>query len=221
MSQIITKILTKIGVFLYKRRAEISRRCLPGFKNTPANLSIELPWRIFNADHIHLGDDISLGPNCLLSAMTEYPPASWAQVVPQFKIQPQAFTPKIVIGNRVSATSNLTVAAMQEIIIEDDVMFASNINLTDGLHGFDSVELPFKYQKMCRIAPIKIKKGSWIGQNVVVLPGVTIGEFSIIGANSVVTNDIPDKCIAVGSPARVIKRWDENTNDWAKIESSS
>ncbi|MFN6946982.1 MAG: hypothetical protein ACK4ND_18715, partial [Cytophagaceae bacterium] len=61
---------------------------------------------------------------------------------------------------------------------------------TDGLHGYENANEPFKYQKMFRIEPIHIKQGCWIRQNVVILPGVTVGEFSIIGANSVVNKSI-------------------------------
>jgi len=109
------------------------------------------------------------------------------------------------------------ISALREIVIEDDVMFASNIWICDGLHGYENVNLPYKYQPMFRIAPIKIGRGCWIGQNVVIMPGVTIGELSIIGANSVVTNNIPDRSIAVGSPARIVKRWNEETQSWQKI----
>jgi acetyltransferase-like isoleucine patch superfamily enzyme len=126
----------------------------------------------------------------------------------------QEFDPKIVIGNRVTATGRLTLAAHAQITIEDDVLFAANVNLTDGLHGFEHADEPYKYQPIFRIAPIVIKRGCWIGQNVVIMPGVTIGELSIIGANSVVTQSIPARCIAVGAPARVIKKWDEATGRW-------
>ena len=129
----------------------------------------------------------------------------------------QTFNPKIVIGNRVTSTGMLTIAAMQEVTIEDDVMFASNVLIADGMHGFENVDAPYKYQKMWKISPIVIKRGCWIGQNVVIMPGVTVGELSIIGANSVVTKSIPDRCIAIGAPARVIKTWDGTNRRWESV----
>jgi len=129
----------------------------------------------------------------------------------------QTFNPKISIGNRVTATGGLQIAALSEITIEDDVLFATNINITDGLHGYENANEPYKYQPICKVAPITIKRGCWIGQNVVILPGITIGEFSIIGANSVVTKSIPDKSIAIGNPAKVVKRWDETKNKWIAL----
>lgn len=117
-----------------------------------------------------------------------------------------------------SASGNLTIAAHQEITIEDDVLFASNINITDGLHAYENANEPYKYQGIFKISPILIKRGCWIGQNVVILPGVTIGEFTIIGANSVVTKSIPDRCIAIGAPAKVVRKWDETTQSWVSVD---
>jgi acetyltransferase-like isoleucine patch superfamily enzyme len=201
-----------LGILLYEVRAEIEKATLPKFGNSPKNLRIEVPRRIINSMHMFLGDDISIGPGSLLYAIAEYPTPSMRH--PEIHQDIQKFTPKITIGKRVTSTANLQIASMTEITIEDDVMFASNINITDGLHGYSNAAIPYKCQKMFRIAPIRIKRGCWIGQNVVILPGVTIGEFSIIGANSVVTRSVPDRCIAVGAPAKVIKTWDNNTKNW-------
>ncbi|WP_406672103.1 acyltransferase, partial [Natronospira sp.] len=110
--------------------------------------------------------------------------------------------------------ANLQVFAQQSVTIEDDVMFASNVFLNDGSHGYQTATVPYKYQPIFRIAPIVVGRGSWIGQNVVIMPGVTIGEHAIIGANSVVTASVPPRCIAAGSPARVLKLWDERQERW-------
>jgi acetyltransferase-like isoleucine patch superfamily enzyme len=136
---------------------------------------------------------------------------------PERKQEVQKFDSKIIIGDRVTATGGLQIASQGEVIIEDDVMFASNVFMNDALHGYQDATEPYKYQPLWKIKPIMIGKGSWIGQNVVILPGVTIGELSIIGANSVVTKSIPKHCIAMGSPARVIKKWDGNTCEWISI----
>ena len=113
-----------------------------------------------------------------------------------------------------TATANLQVAAQRKITIEDDVMFASNVHINDGFHGYDNANIPYKLQKISNIAPIKIKMGCWIGQNVVVFPGVTIGKLCVIGANSVVTKNIPDRSIAVGNPAAIIKTWNKEKQIW-------
>jgi acetyltransferase-like isoleucine patch superfamily enzyme len=213
------RLLARIGTLLAslveQNRDRIAQRTLPEFATEARNVRIELPRRIQNAHRIHMGCDVALGPNAFLAAIESYPPGSWLRANPD--VEQQHFEPTITIGDRVSATSNLTVAAMLRIEIGDDVMFASNVNLTDGLHGYETVKLPYKYQPIERLAPIRIERGCWIGQNVVVLPGVTIGELSIVGANSVVAKDIPPYSIAVGAPARVTKTWDHDSEAWRPV----
>lgn len=196
----------------YAFTQDIIEADLPVFANRPNNLRIELPRRIFESHCIYVGDDVHIGPNSLLVAQTYYPTEVMRH--PLDRRPPQRFDPKIVIGNRVTATGGLTLAAMHLIAIEDDVMFAGNVLVSDGLHGFAHADEPYKYQPMWRIAAVTIKRGCWLGQNVVVMPGVTIGECAIIGANSVVTHDIPARSIAVGCPARVVKQWDDGARCW-------
>jgi len=210
--KIFRKLIIKLGVLLYRESAAIARITLPEFANNPDNLSIALPRRIINPEYMFLGDNINIGPGSLLLALKEYP-GSFAKH-PHKELPNQNFTPRISIGNRVTSTSNLQIGAHTDITMEDDVLFASNVSITDGLHGYENANEPYKYQKISKINPIHIKRGCWIGNNVVILPGVTIGELSIIGANSVVTENIPDRSIAVGSPARVIKKWDDIKQRW-------
>jgi acetyltransferase-like isoleucine patch superfamily enzyme len=192
---------------------EMERRSLPAFANQPANLRVEPPHRIINAAAIHLGDDVSLGPGCMLNAIRRYP-GRFMSGAPELDVQ--IFDPAIRIGDRVSATGYLTIGAVDAVTIEDDVLMASHIFIGDNLHGIDRADVPYKYQPLNRIAPVLIGRGSWIGEHVVVMPGVEIGAFSVIGANSVVTTSIPARSIAVGAPARVIRRWSEEEGGWVR-----
>jgi acetyltransferase-like isoleucine patch superfamily enzyme len=200
---------------LYRLSERYVQEDLPPFASKPKNLCIELPRRIAGAECMNIGDNVSLGPNSLLVAQTLYP--SKVMQNPDRPVPLQRFEPKIVIGHRVTATGNLTLDAMQSIVIEDDVMFASNVIVMDGLHGFQTANEAYKYQPMWRIAPVLIGRGSWIAQNVVIMPGVTIGEYCIIGANSIVTGDVPPRCMAFGNPARVVKRWDNLDQRWMAV----
>ena len=209
------KTLERVAVPVLQRAQQWQEDRLPQFATTPRNLTILMPRTICAPERISIGDDVWLGPGSLFVPATRFPSLPlWPDS--KSRTYEQKFDPKIVIGNRVTATASLTLGAHEAIIIEDDVMFAANVNLTDGFHGFENADEPYKYQPICRIAPIVIKRGCWIGQNTVILPGVTIGELSIIGANSVVTRDIPARCIAVGAPARVIKKWDAGTRQWVE-----
>ena len=206
------RLIVKLGLFLYKANDMIAVKTLPKFGNDPKNLRIDFPRRIKNPERIFFGDNVMFGPCSFLFALTHYQGVSMQN--PERKQKQQIFDSKIEIGHRVTATGALQIASQSEIKIEDDVMFASNVFINDAMHGYKNAIDPYKYQKSCQIKPILIKRGSWIGQNVVILPGVTIGELSIIGANSVVTKSIPKQCIAFGSPARIIKKWNTNAQKW-------
>jgi acetyltransferase-like isoleucine patch superfamily enzyme len=91
------------------------------------------------------------------------------------------------------------------IIIEDDVMMGSGVHIYVTNHKFTDPNIPIIDQGHYPSQHVKIERGSWLGANVIVLPGVTIGSNSVIGAGSVVTNSIPSNSLAVGCPARVIK----------------
>lgn len=201
---------------LRRLRRRLGRRPKPSFATQPKELSIHPTVEIHNPERIHLGERVSLGPHSVLKAPTRYPRGSMCH--PEGKHVEETFDPEIHLGSGVSATAVLRITALERIVVEDDVMFASNVFITDGSHGYSRMDLPYKYQGFEATAPVRIGRGSWIGQNVVIMPGVTVGEMCVIGANSVVTRSISDCSIAVGSPARVIKRWDDEAEGWVLVE---
>ena len=210
--RVLSRALVWLGTELLRKQAQIAKQSLPRFANSPKSLTIELPWRILNPECIFWGDDVWIGPGAFITAQRRYPSRSLAH--PHQRHEAQTFSPGIQFGHRVSCSGNLVIGAAQRVTIGDDVMFASNVTLLDNFHGFDDAHIPYKYQPLWRIAPVEVKRGCWIGQNVVIMPGVVIGEMSIVGANSVVTESLPDRVIAVGAPARVIKRWDDDRHEW-------
>lgn len=110
---------------------------------------------------------------------------------------------RLKIGSGVFINGNLLAMARGGVTIEDNVQIAGNVSLLSNNHDlYDRMILTCK--------PILIKTGAWIGANVCVLPGVTIGKYAVVGAGSVVTKNIPDYTVAVGNPARVIQTLDES-----------
>ena len=213
---LLLKPVKRLAIKIFNRLEQWSQADLPRFATRPKNLTIARPRRISSPERISIGDDVYLGPGSLLTVSTRYPGSAILPRGMSVDFQ-QTFDASIVIGNRVTSTGGLTVGAFVSITIEDDVLLAGNVMISDALHGYETAETPYKYQPMGRIAPILVKRGCWIGQNVVVMPGVTIGEFSIVGANSVVTADIPARSIAVGAPARVIRRWNDADKRWGSV----
>ncbi len=202
----------RIARLVRNAEATLDAQDLPAFANSPSNLKIEAPSRIINAAHISMGNNVSLGPGCMINAIRQYPGRFFTDV-PQ-DIEGQSFDPSIIIGDRVSATGFLTVSAVHSVVIEDDVIFASNIFLSDHSHGRQSADVPYKYQPLEGIAPVRIGKGSWIGEHAVLMPGVNVGEFAIVGANSVVNADVPPRSIVAGVPARIVRVWSESSAEW-------
>lgn len=124
--------------------------------------------------------------------------------------------PHLVIGNHVfSQRCRITCAG--NLTIGNDVAIGPDVFITDLNHGTDpTVEGGYLNQPLM-IKDVTIGDGVWLGQRSCVMPGVTIGEHSIIGANSVVTHDIPPYSIAVGSPARVVKIWNMEEKCWERV----
>jgi acetyltransferase-like isoleucine patch superfamily enzyme len=93
-----------------------------------------------------------------------------------------------------------------QIAIEDFALIGSGVHIYVSNHEFRDTSKPIFFQGHSDIKPVVIRSGAWIGANAIILPGVTIGKNSIIGAGSVVTRSIPDFCVAVGNPAKIIKK---------------
>lgn len=125
--------------------------------------------------------------------------------------------PVIEIGSGTSIQPFVHLGAVLSIRIGRDCLFASHVYITDHDHDWRDGRTPARLQPNVIAAPVVIGDGVWLGERVCVLKGVTIGDGAIVGAGSVVTKDIPPRCIAVGSPARVVKRWNDETQEWEPV----
>ena len=128
----------------------------------------------------------------------------------------------IRIGRNVQMNDYVHIAGIESVIIEDHVLIASKVFISDHNHGdFNartdaSVVLPPASRPLSS-KPIVIEESAWIGEGVCIMPGVTIGRNSVIGAGAIVTKSIPPWSLAVGNPARVIKKYDIQTSMWNKV----
>ena len=132
------------------------------------------------------------------------------------------------MGQNVNVSNNVTigdncriqnnVSLYEGVTLEDDVLIGPDVFITDHNHGMNPTKKGGYSAQSLIVKDVVIKTGVWLGQRVCVLPGVTIGAHSIIGANSVVTHDVPSYAIAVGAPARVVKKWDKERKEWVTIE---
>lgn len=160
------------------------------------------PLTIFNEKYIRIGEDTLIGPGVSLSA----------GMVPG---QECITSPVVTIGDRCLIGRGSGIVGHFSITIGNDVWTGHHVYITDQNHGYTNVDVPISQQSQPERA-VSIGDGSWIGFGSVVLPGVSIGRHVVIGANSVVTSDLPDYCVAVGAPARVIKKYDP-VNGWVSV----
>lgn len=147
----------------------------------------------------------------------------WLEALPSYR--EQRFHPHIEIGDHVSISERVHITCMDRIQIGNRVLMGSGVYIGDHQHGLYSG--PDQSNPGTAPAsrplggggPVVIGDDVWVGDNTVIVGPVSIGRGSIIGANSVVRQDIPEYTIAAGAPARPIKRFNQITNQWEKINS--
>ncbi|MEA2283157.1 MAG: hypothetical protein QOK21_3764 [Solirubrobacteraceae bacterium] len=114
---------------------------------------------------------------------------------------------RIVIGTGSFLNLGVQVAALERVEIGAHCMFANGCFVTDSDHRFEDLSKPITWQGFTSKGPTRVGDNTWCGANVVITSGVTVGERCVIGANAVVTRDLPPFSIAAGAPARVIRRF--------------
>lgn len=122
---------------------------------------------------------------------------------------------EVIIGDR--SRIGMSNVIIGPVYIGNDVILAQNIVMSGLNHGYEDVNIAPKYQKVTT-SPIHIEDEVWIGANVSIVAGVTIGKHSVIAAGSVVTKNVPPFAIAVGNPARIIKQYNFESKQWEKIK---
>ena len=158
---------------------------------------------IFNENYIHIGNDTMIGEHVALSA----------GMMPGQKC---LTNPVVKIGDRCLIGRGSGIVGHLSIDIGDDVWTGHHVYITDQSHGYSDISRPISQQSQPESA-VSIGEGSWLGHGVVVLPGAKIGKHVAVGANSVVTGELPDYCVAVGSPARIIKQYSQK-DGWIKLD---
>lgn len=125
---------------------------------------------------------------------------------------------RLKIGDHSVIQPYVHIGAAHQVTLGKHVMIASNVFITDHDHDLSDPMNPATVNSGLDTAPVHIGDYTWLGEKAMVLKGVTIGQRSVIGAGALVTRDIPPMSIAVGSPARVIRRFDQASGQWMTPE---
>jgi len=166
---------------------------------------IRLPFDIRNKKFIEIGKKFTSGVGCRIEAY------------------PENKEKVVFIGNNVQINDYVHISGMKGVRLGNNVLIASKVFISDLNHGnysdeglIDSPLTPPTERKLYA-KPIIIEDNVWLGEFVSVLSGVTIGKGSIVGANSVVSKSLPPNVIAVGTPARAVKKYNFDTKKWDKV----
>ena len=195
-------MLKKILSSLYHRYRNRLRCLCLGLNSRDTSIGkrviIDNPQWIHFGNHCGLSDDVELcvGFNKDVTKEKEHP--------------------DLIIGNHVWIGRNCHIGCEYEIIIEDYVIFGPMVHVTDRNHYYEDVTKPIELQGEFGKGKMTIGAESWIGFGAQIMAGVNIGRHCVIGAGSIVTKDVPDYSVVGGNPARILKRYDFNTQKWVK-----
>jgi len=193
------RLLNRVELWVDRLRSLPMRWAM---KHHGSGVTLKRGFRINHPERVSIGDNVCIGEFCWISLL----PVNYQKNAPAI-----VTSPNLAIGDNCYIGRFATFACMNDIRIGNDVMISDRVFIGDCYHGYSDRALPIKDQYMFSPGPISIGDGTWLGINVSVMPNVKIGRQCVIGANSVVTGDIPDYHVAAGAPARLIRRVDDPT----------
>jgi len=166
------------------------------FRNFGKKVRIVFPLRILGAKFISIDDNVTVQYNGFVAA-----------------IKANEIDPDLLIKNGSLIGNYCHIVCTNKVTIHENVLIADKVYISDNLHDYTDILNPIQNQSLKQLKDVEIGSGSWIGENVCIM-GAKIGKNCVIGANSVVNKDIPDYCVAVGSPIVIIKRYCSESKLW-------
>ena len=193
------------GAFRRVRDGFIARRLhAPGFR-------ADASPRLYGQRHMRIGRNLHAGDHLWLDAITDY--------------AGEPHHPQLILGDNIGLSRDVHIACLHRVEIGSGLLAGSHVLITDHTHGRyrptglpqTDPAVPPLDRPLHSAGPVLIGRNVWLGDNVVVLPGAVIGDGAVIGANAVVSGPISPGTIAVGAPARAIRRWDPAHQQWLPI----
>jgi len=175
----------------------------PFFRGFGRGARVIWPLRIVGSRFVSLDDGVTLQYGSYIAVL-----------------QTGNHVPALEIGKGTQVGNYSHIICTGRIEIGSRVLIADRVYISDNLHEYRDIERPVMDQPLRQLLPVSIGSGSWIGENVCIV-GCRIGKNCVIAANSVVTRDIPDYCVAVGCPAVPVKKFCRDTGKWRKVDASA
>lgn len=188
----LSKIYTKFALF--------------GVGHIGKNVIVKPILNTMNKNKIWFGNNVNVGSFSWISVSTDfggYKDKSKNKV-------------RLKIGNNVDIGNNAFIIANNNVEIGDNVMMGPYVYISDHIHLYEDIKKDLRHQPLSSEGHVLIGKDVFIGIRASILPNVTIGERAVIGANAVVTKDIPPYSVVVGNPARIVKKYDFKKQKWVK-----
>jgi lipopolysaccharide O-acetyltransferase len=161
------------------------------FESFGSRTVIQPPVRLAGERRIAIGRDVFIGAGSWLQALDDEEGDGGVA---------------IELGDGTSIAGSCVISAVRSVRLGPRVLVARGVYISDHSHAFEDVQQAVLDQGVTEIRPVEVGEGAWLSENVVVCPGVRIGRGAVVGANSVVLDDVPDHCVAVGAPAKVARR---------------
>ena len=166
---------------------------------SPADVMIHPTCDIRGIERMKFGNGVVIQKDCWLNIAFDNPVKG----------------PMIVVDEGTNIGRRCTISAANRISIGKFVLIAPNVFIADTQHEYQKLEIPIMHQGITTHSDrVTIGDETWIGINAVIMGNVSVGKHCVVGANSVVIRDLPDYCVAVGNPAKVVKALDKKTGQW-------
>ncbi|MFN2461339.1 MAG: hypothetical protein ABR591_11725 [Candidatus Velthaea sp.] len=167
------------------------------------NVTISRGCELFGPQRVQIGNDVFVGEGGTLAIVYDRP----------------APGPMISIADGVWMNKRCYIQAANEVVIGERAIFAPDVYIADSAYDYRDANAPIMSQGLQSLEHrVEVGPFAWLGIRAALLGNVRVGRGSVVGANAVVTRDIPDFCVAVGQPARVVRAYDARSRDWVRVE---
>jgi acetyltransferase-like isoleucine patch superfamily enzyme len=173
------------GLWREMQARAFSRLMAPAFMSCGRGTRLVPPLEVYGPHNVAIGEHVHVGAGCWFYTAGEHA--------------------RLEIGDRTRMSGLCVLSAAQRVTLGRAVLLGRNVYIADHIHGVERAGVPVFEQALEKIAPVEVGDEAWLGQNVVILPGVTVGAGAVVGANSVVGEDVAPRTVVVGAPARVVR----------------